>query len=93
MADGSAGRSERVDLRMTAQAKRTLQQAATVSNKSLSEFLLDSGLSAAEDALADRRVFQLDDAQWDAFMAELERPPRDNPGLRDLLSRKPIWGK
>jgi uncharacterized protein (DUF1778 family) len=76
---------------MTPAAKRRLQQAATVANKSLSEFLLDSGLAAAFDALADRRLFDLDDAQWAAFMAALVQPPRDNPGLRDLLARKPNW--
>jgi uncharacterized protein (DUF1778 family) len=84
-------RSERVDLRMTPAAKRTLQQAAAVSNKTVTEFLLDSGLNAAVDALSDRRGFQLDDAQWDAFMAQLSRPPKDNPGLRRLLARKPDW--
>jgi uncharacterized protein (DUF1778 family) len=91
MADGVEARSERVDLRMTPAAKRTLQQAASVSNKTVSEFLLDSGLNAAFDALADRRVFQLDDAKWEAFQAALSRPPRDNPALRALLADKPAW--
>jgi len=93
MSNRTLSRSERVDLRMTPAAKRTLQQAAAVSNKTVSEFLLDSGLNAAFDALADRRVFQLDAKTWNKFMKELERPPRDNPGLRKLLARKPAWEK
>lgn len=93
MADGFEARSERVDLRMTPDAKRKLQQAAAVTNKTVSEFLLDSGLNAAVDALADRRVFQLDDAQWKAFETALASPPRDNPGLRALFARKPPWTK
>lgn len=84
-------RSERVDLRMTPAAKRTLQQAATVKNKTLTEFLLDTGLNAAFDTLADRRVFQLDAKRWDEFMAALAKPPKDNPRLRKLLARKPKW--
>ena len=84
-------RSERVDLRMTPSAKRTLQQAANVSNKTLTEFLIDSGLNAAVDTLADRRVFQLDEKRWNAFMAALSAPPKDNPRLRELLARKPAW--
>ena len=84
-------RSERVDLRMTPAAKRTLQRAPTVKNKTLTEFLLDTGLNAAFDALADRRVFQLDAKRWDAFMAALAKPPKDNPRLRRLLARKPQW--
>jgi uncharacterized protein (DUF1778 family) len=91
MTDPTDTRSERVDLRMTSAAKRTLQQAAAVKNKTLSEFLLDTGLSAAYDALADRRVFQLDAAGWDRFMAALSRPPKENPRLRKLLARKPQW--
>jgi uncharacterized protein (DUF1778 family) len=91
MPDGFEPRSERVDLRMTPAAKRTLQQAASVSNKTVSEFLLDSGINAAMDALADRRVFQLGEAQWDEFMAALASPPKDNPGLRSLLAHKPDW--
>ena len=91
MSDTAESRSERVDLRMTPAAKRTLQQAATVKNKTLSEFLLDTGLNAAFDALADRRVFQLDAERWDAFMAALAKPPRNNPRLRKLLARQPKW--
>ena len=91
MTDATDARSERVDLRMTPAAKRTLQRAAAMSNKSLTEFLLDSGLNAAHDTLTDRRVFQLDQKSWDAFMAALARPPKSNPRLRKLLARKPAW--
>jgi uncharacterized protein (DUF1778 family) len=84
-------RSERVDLRMTPEAKRTLQRAAAVANKTVTEFLLDSGLNAAVDTLSDRRVFVLDEERWTQFMAELAAPPKDNPRLRKLLARKPAW--
>ncbi len=86
-------RSERVDLRMTPAAKRTLQRAAAVANKTLTEFLLDTGLNAALDTLADRRVFQLDETQWAAFEAALDMPPRNNARLRKLLARKPAWDR
>ena len=91
MAANAEGRSERVDLRMTRSAKQTLQRAAAVTNKTLTEFLLDSGLRAAHDTLADRRTFVLDDRRWSAFMAALDAPPTDNPRLRALLARKPAW--
>jgi uncharacterized protein (DUF1778 family) len=93
MTDTIESRSERVDLRMTPAAKLTLQQAAAVANKTVSEFLLDSSLTAAFETLADRRVFQLDDDRWNAFMKALARPPKDNPGLRRLLAHKPAWRK
>jgi len=93
MDDLTEARSERVDLRMTPSAKQTLQRAAAVANKTLTEFLLDTGLNAALDTLADRRVFQLDQKRWDAFMAALAAPPKNNPKLRKLLARKPAWEK
>jgi uncharacterized protein (DUF1778 family) len=46
---------------------------------------------AAFDALADRRVFELDAKHWDEFMAALDNPPKANPRLRKLLARKPKW--
>ncbi len=91
MPDAAQPRSERVDLRMTPAAKRTLQQAAAVTNKTVTEFLLDTGLAAAFDALADRRVFQLEEPQWSEFLHALDAPPKDNPRLRALLKRKPTW--
>jgi uncharacterized protein (DUF1778 family) len=91
MNDVTEALSERVNLRMTPAAKRTLQRAAAVSNKTLTEFLLDSALNAAFGMLADRRVFQLDEKRWNAFMAALAAPPKNNPRLRQLLARKPAW--
>jgi uncharacterized protein (DUF1778 family) len=93
MPEGAETRSERVDLRMTPAAKRTLQRAAAANNKTLTEFLLDTGLNAAVAALTDRRVFQLDTKRWNAFMQALSKPPNDNPRLRKLLARKPAWEK
>lgn len=91
MTDIMEAKSERVDVRMTPTAKRTLQRAAAVANKTVTEFLLDSSLSAAFDTLADRRVFQLDEVQWAAFMAELDLAPKNNPRLRKLLATKAPW--
>jgi uncharacterized protein (DUF1778 family) len=76
---------------MTPDAKRTLMHAAAVANKSLTDFLLDSGMNAAIDTLTGPRAMVLDDTQWQAFMAELGTPPADNPALHRLLARKPVW--
>ena len=91
MSDLTPPRSERVDLRMTPDTKSLLQRAAADAHKSMTEFLLDSALRAAAEAAADKRVFEVDEDQWRAFQAALDTPPKDNSGLRDLLSRKPVW--
>lgn len=75
---------------MTPSTKAVLQRAAAASRKSLTEFLLGAGLTAAEQALADRRVFRLDDAQWRAFEVALDRPVVAKPRLTALLQEKSV---
>jgi uncharacterized protein (DUF1778 family) len=84
-------RTEKLDLRLTAEAKYTLAAAAQAQRRSLSEFVLESALSRAEEALADRRVFQLRPEKWEAFVAALDAPPRGLPRLRKLLSEPSVF--
>src|SRR6202022_1559789 len=78
-------RTEKLDLRLSRAAKKTLQAAATAERKSVSEFGLDTALSEAEERLGDRRVFTLDAKSWDAFVAALDAPPRRHPRLERLF--------
>ena len=78
-------RSEKLDLRLTRNAKRALQAAAAAAHRSVSEFVLESALARADEALADRRAFSLNSAQWKAFIAALDAPPRPLPRLKRLL--------
>lgn len=83
-------KSERIELRTTPQVKVLLQQAAASANKNVSEFLLDAGIHAAEDALADRRLFRLDERQRRAFDAVLDRPVARKQRLARLLAAKSV---
>jgi uncharacterized protein (DUF1778 family) len=80
-----ANRTEKLDLRLTPAAKQTLQAAAGAARKSLSEFVLDTALSEAEERLADRRIFVLDTKSWNAFAAALDAPPRRHARLERLF--------
>jgi uncharacterized protein (DUF1778 family) len=79
-------KNERIDVRTSSSVKLLLQEAARVTHKNVSEFLLDAGITAANQALADRRLFVLDDKQWAAFEQVLDRPVQDKPRLKDLLT-------
>ena len=78
-------RSEKLDLRLTREAKTILQTAAVASHRSVSEFVLESALARADEALADRRRFGLDAVQWKAFLAALDSPPRRLPRVERLF--------
>jgi uncharacterized protein (DUF1778 family) len=83
-------KTERIDVRASSSVKQLLQEAARSRHKSVSEFLLDAGVIAANQALADRRHFVLDDAQWEAFQQALDRPVRAKPRLKKLLGEPGI---
>jgi len=84
-------RTEKLDLRLTPDAKRRLQAAAAAAHRSVSEFVLESALARAEETLADRRHFGLDAAAWAAFTAALDAPPRPMPRLERLLKEPSVF--
>ena len=84
-------RSERIDIRTSPTVKKLLQQAASFDHKNVSEFLLEHGLNAAKETLADRKLFVLDDEQWDAFQKALNSPSLDKPRLKKLLSEPGVF--
>lgn len=85
MATSTRRREERLEVRLTARAKRLLQRAATVRGQSISAFVLDSGINAAEETLADRREFRIPAKDYDAFVAALDAPAKRKPRLDKLL--------
>lgn len=86
-------RTEKLDLRLTPEAKHILTAAANTQRRSLSEFVLESALSRAEEVLADRHVFQLSPEKWEAFIAALDAPPRDLPRLRKFLKEPGVFAR
>ena len=85
-----SARTTKLDLRLTPEAKRTLQAAAVASRRSVSEFVLESALVRAEETLADRTRFVLNAEQWKAFLAALDAPPRDLPRLKRLFEEPSV---
>ncbi len=85
-------KSERIDVRASAPVKQLLQEAARVSHKNVSEFLLDAGIVAANQTLADRTRFELSTEEWLAFQAALDQPVSVKPKLKQLLSEPGLLG-
>jgi len=87
MANLTQPKSVRIDVRASAPVKQLLQEAARACHKNVSEFLLEAGILAANQTLADRRRFGLDEAQWEIFQQALDRPVRLKPRLKNLLTQ------
>ncbi|HIK07802.1 MAG TPA: DUF1778 domain-containing protein [Trichormus sp. M33_DOE_039] len=91
MSHSPESRTERIDIRTSSTVKKLLQQAAAASHKNVSEFLLEHGLIAAQNALTNRKVFALDDEQWQAFQNALDAPTTEKPRLRRLLTEPSVF--
>jgi uncharacterized protein (DUF1778 family) len=86
-------RSQKLDLRISPEAKDALVRAAALSRRSLSDFVLESALARADETLADRRSFVLSEDEWEAFVTALDAPPADNLALKRLLARPDIFAR
>jgi len=86
----AVSKTERIDVRVSPTAKDTLQMAAAQVNKTVSQFLLDAGMTAAAETLEDRRSFVLTGRRWDQFLKILDRPPRVKPRLARLLAERSV---
>jgi uncharacterized protein (DUF1778 family) len=84
-------RDEKLDLRLTPSAKRTLQMAALTARRSVSEFVLESALARAEETLPDRQRFGLNADRWAAFQAALDAPAKPAPRLAKLLREPSVF--
>lgn len=90
MASSVQKKSERIDVRASTAVKQLLQEAARACHKNVSEFILEAGIMAANQALADRRHFGLDNSQWEMFQRALDRPVKSKPRLKKLLTQEGI---
>ena len=84
-------RNEKLDLRLTPSAKRTLQIAAHLAQRSVSEFVLESALARAEETLPDRQKFGLNAELWRAFQKALDAPVKPAPRLAKLLRTPSVF--
>ena len=92
MTTANLSKTERIDVRASTVIKQLLQDAAHASHKNVSEFLLDAGVTAAAQTLADRRQFVLDETQWQAFQEALDRPVQNKTRLKRLLREPGVLG-
>ncbi len=85
-----AARQSRINLRASTRQEQLLKQAAAATDRTMTDFVLESAVTEAERVLADRRWFLISDEQWDEFQHLLEQPARDLPRLRALLAKPPF---
>lgn len=85
--------TEVINVRIPAEQKTIIDNAAQLLGKSRTAFILELAVRHAEDILAEKTHFQLSPEQWDAFTALLDAPVQSNPALARLLNTPAPWDK
>lgn len=85
-------KDKRLQLRTTAVQDDRLRRAAQAQDTTVSEFVLRSAMSQADEVLADKRWFELSEDDFIAFTEALDQPI-DGSKLAKLLAADSVFGK
>jgi uncharacterized protein (DUF1778 family) len=83
----SSGKIERIELRVTSNAKALLAAAAQMRHTTVSEFLLTHGIAAAEQAVAAPNIFYATETGWAAIQKLLDEDDRPSPETISWLTK------
>ena len=83
----SEAKRDRVHLRLDAGTKRKLERAAAYEDTSISAFVLDNAVAAADRVIEAHEIITLPAPDWDAFCEALINPPEPNQKLREAARR------
>jgi len=87
----AASKNDRIAVRVSHEQGTLIRQAAEAEGVTVTDFTVHAAVAHARDVLADRRVFELDDAAWTEFVAILDRPMTYKPRLSKLLTEDSIF--
>jgi uncharacterized protein (DUF1778 family) len=86
-----ATKRETLNVRIKAEDRNLIDRAAKLLGKSRTDFLLEAGRRAAQDALLDQTLFKVTPKVYADFVARLDAPPAPNEKLRRTMTAPAPW--
>ena len=85
-------RSRRINLRASKTQETLIRAGAKVRGVNMTDFILESACTHAEQVISDQTTFKLSPRQWKEFTRVLDRPPMryPKPRLKRLLSESSV---
>ena len=80
-----------LNIRAKPRVRSLIDRAAAVTNKTVTDFVLEAACRQAEEVLFDKRLFTLNATSYKKFVDALDAPIPSNKKLHNLLNRKPLW--
>jgi uncharacterized protein (DUF1778 family) len=87
VATARSPKNQRINLRATDRQETILRRAAEATDRTLTDFVLDSAVGEAQRILADRQWFIATDEQWAEFQRLLDAPLPSTAKFDRLFAR------
>lgn len=80
-------KKQRIDLRLTDEDKNAIEEAAAMSNQTITQFMLTSASERAAEVIEQHRRLILSDESWNRVMDAISTPPAPNDRLKRAAKR------
>ena len=84
-------KNARLEFRVTAEQKETIEAAAAIEGRSVTDFSADALVERAEMVIQRDRELRVDAARFDAFLKIMDSPSRPLAGFRELMTRESVF--
>jgi uncharacterized protein (DUF1778 family) len=80
-------RNDKLQIRIDKTTKAKIEQAASYSNKTISDFVLENIIPVAEKVIEEHTTIKLSNRDWNKLMVVLENPPEPNEAIKRAAER------
>ncbi|KDE37819.1 UNVERIFIED_ORG: uncharacterized protein (DUF1778 family) [Kosakonia oryzae] len=80
-------KKQRIDLRLTDEDKKMIEEAAAMTNQTVTQFLVNSASERAAEVIEQHRRLILSEESWTRVMDAIETPPAPNDKLKRAAKR------
>lgn len=88
-----SSRSTNINIRVAPEQRNLIDQAASLSSKTRTDFILEATTKAAQDAILDQVLFTVSAERLEDFQKLLDSSSEENERLGAVMARKPGWDK
>ncbi|MBJ9325004.1 DUF1778 domain-containing protein [Citrobacter freundii] len=83
----SALKKQRIDLRLNEDDKHMIEEAAAMTNQSISQFMVSTASARAAEVIDQHRRLLLNEESWNLVMDAITNPPAPNDRLKRAAKR------
>ncbi|EBS4817012.1 DUF1778 domain-containing protein [Salmonella enterica] len=83
----SALKKQRIDLRLNEDDKHMIEEAAAMTNQSISQFMVSTASERAAEVIDQHRRLLLNEESWNLVMDAITNPPAPNNRLKRAANR------